>query len=128
MSNFNVILKKSSQNCVMTILATCNFKPDTMKKAIWATSRPKNNHHSLQGSKSTNLLVNSSYNIKSNNVEDDDSVLLIGDKNTTIVFFLHYVFIMKILLLNAQVENQGLGPKWRSWEKRHQNLSTRPKL
>jgi len=82
-----------------------------MKKAIWATSRSKSNHHSLQGSNSTNLLINSSYNIKPNNVEDDDSMLLIRDKTITIVFFPHQVSTMKKLLLNTQVEDQGLGSK-----------------
>jgi hypothetical protein len=60
-----------------------------MKKATWATSRPKNNHHSLQGSKSTNLFANSSYKTAFNNVEDDKLVLLVGDKTTTIVFLPH---------------------------------------
>jgi hypothetical protein len=82
-----------------------------MKKATWATSRPKSSHYSLQGSKSTNLLANSSYNIESNNVEDDDLVLLIRDKTTSIVFLPHQVSIMKKLLLNARVEDQGLSPK-----------------
>jgi hypothetical protein len=60
-----------------------------MKKATWAISRPKCNHHSLQGSKFTNLLANSSYNIESNNVEDDGLVILIGDKTIAIVFRPH---------------------------------------
>lgn len=64
-----------------------------MKKATWATSRLKSSHHSLQGSKSTNLLANSNYNIESNNVEDDDSMLLIGNKTTSIVFLPHQVSI-----------------------------------
>jgi hypothetical protein len=82
-----------------------------MKKATWATSRPISSHYSLQGSKSTNLLANSSYNTEFNNVEDDDSVLLIRDKPTSIVFLLHQVSIVKKLLLNARVQDQGLGPK-----------------
>jgi hypothetical protein len=60
--------------------------------------RHKSSHHSLQGSKSTNLLANSSYNTESNSVEDDDLVLLIGDKTTAINFLPHQVFIVKKLL------------------------------
>jgi hypothetical protein len=47
-----------------------------MKKTTQATSGLKNNHHSLQGSTSTNLLTNSNYNIESNNVKDDDSIFM----------------------------------------------------
>jgi hypothetical protein len=57
------------------------------------------------------LFANSSYNTEFNSVKDDDSVLLVRDKTTTIVFLLHQVSIVKKLLLNAQVEDQGLGPK-----------------
>jgi hypothetical protein len=64
-----------------------------MKKAIRTTSRLESNHHGLQGSKSTNLLANSSYNTKSNNVKDDDSMFLIGNKTITIVFLCHQVSI-----------------------------------
>ncbi len=72
-----------------------------MKKATRATFGPKSSHHSLQSSKSTNLFANSSYNTKFNSVEDDDLVLLVGDKTTTIVFLPHQVSIVKKLLLNT---------------------------
>ncbi len=90
-----------------------------MKKAIQATSRPKNSNCSLIGSKfSATLPLDLGYKIESNNGDDKGSKFILGERNIIAIFLPQEVVVMKKLLSHAQVAEKDLCPTIAGLEKK----------
>jgi hypothetical protein len=105
MSNFNVMLKKSSQNCVMIILATCNLKPYTMNNTSWIQKlwNYKWNFAKKEPLKVTIMLVPRSWILIHNEFSTKHQYISTYDDN--IAFLVH---VTNTCLLNKPVKNMAI--------------------